>query len=374
MNILLLVPFFTGSHARWAKEYAQYSQHKVHILSMTGHHWKWRMHMGAVILAKQVLAYKGAIDLILTTDMLDVATFAGLIRPKLPNVPIVTYFHENQLTYPWSPTDKDVKLKRDNHYSFINYTTALVSDAIFFNSLYHKTSFLTALPTFLKQFPDYHNIESVEAIAKKSKVLYLGLDVRKFDKYRPAKPKSIADPPLLIWNHRWEYDKNPIDFWETMVALKQQGLSFQIAALGQQFKKIPPSIKAAKENLSNNIIHWGYAENLETYASLLWKGDILPVTAYQDFFGGSVVEAMYCNCYPLLPKRLSYLEHIPQEKYFRHFYDTKYGFKQKIITFIKNLLNVRKNNTQSYVSQYDWSIMATQYDASFEKVYILKSS
>ena len=34
MIILILEPYFTGSHASWAKEYADYSQHKVEILSM----------------------------------------------------------------------------------------------------------------------------------------------------------------------------------------------------------------------------------------------------------------------------------------------------------------------------------------------------
>ncbi|MFA6687806.1 MAG: DUF3524 domain-containing protein, partial [Desulfuromonas sp.] len=56
MNIALLEPFMTGSHAAWAQGYAAHSQHKVEIFNLEGKHWKWRMHGGAVTLARQFLA------------------------------------------------------------------------------------------------------------------------------------------------------------------------------------------------------------------------------------------------------------------------------------------------------------------------------
>ena len=120
MKILLLEPFFTGSHQSWAKGYQQFSQHEVKILSMPGRHWKWRMYGGAVELAseaKKIQDFKP--DLLLATDMLDVATFLALTKNIFPNTPVALYFHENQITYPWSATDPDLTLKRDNQYGFI---------------------------------------------------------------------------------------------------------------------------------------------------------------------------------------------------------------------------------------------------------------
>ena len=52
MKILILEPYFTGSHKQWALGYKKYSKHEVNILSMKGQFWKWRMHGGAVTLAK----------------------------------------------------------------------------------------------------------------------------------------------------------------------------------------------------------------------------------------------------------------------------------------------------------------------------------
>ncbi|MBP6731839.1 MAG: DUF3524 domain-containing protein, partial [Chitinophagales bacterium] len=188
MNILLLETFYTGSHKQWADDFKKYSTHDIVILPLSGHHWKWRMHIGAVELAAkainpEVKFKNGATkpDLILATDMLDLATFLGLTKSWSHNIPTAIYFHENQLNYPWSPTDADVKLKRDAHYAFINYTSALAADRVFFNSHYHMQAFLTELPKFLQTFPDYNNLATVDAIAKKSLVLPLALDLKKLD-------------------------------------------------------------------------------------------------------------------------------------------------------------------------------------------------
>ena len=51
MKILILEPYFTGSHKQWALGYKKYSKHEVKILSMKVQFWKWRMHGGAVTLA-----------------------------------------------------------------------------------------------------------------------------------------------------------------------------------------------------------------------------------------------------------------------------------------------------------------------------------
>ncbi|NIA31841.1 MAG: DUF3524 domain-containing protein, partial [Actinobacteria bacterium] len=198
MNILLIEPYFTGSHAAWAEGYKKYSRHHVEILSLKGQFWKWRMHGGAVTLARQFLERELHPDLILATDMLDVATFLSLTRRATANIPTAVYFHENQITYPWSPTDRDVQKNRDYHYGFVNFTSALAADHVFFNSNYHRNAFLQELPRFLKHFPDHREMNSVGNIERKSSVLYLGLDLKKFDHFKSEKKKQQV--PALLWN------------------------------------------------------------------------------------------------------------------------------------------------------------------------------
>jgi len=109
MNILLVEPFYTGSHKSWAQGYQSFSNHNVQIISLPGQFWKWRMHGGAITLAKQFMDMDFSPDLILATDMLDLTTFLSLTKSRTAQVPNALYFHENQLSYPWSNSDRDVQ-------------------------------------------------------------------------------------------------------------------------------------------------------------------------------------------------------------------------------------------------------------------------
>ncbi len=361
MIIHLFAPFFSGSHQLWASEYAQFSEHDIRLFTLPGRHWKWRMHGAAVELARQFLEQSEQPDLILTTDMLDTATFLALTRVRTAKIPIAVYFHENQLTYPWSPTDEDVAQKRDRHYAWINYTSALAADAVFFNSQYHRDSFLGALPAFLKVFPDYKGLDTVAQIAAKSSVLYLGMDLRALD---PIKARYSSDIPILLWNHRWEYDKAPEVFFACCEQLHAEGLDFRLIVLGESYANRPAVFDAVKEKLSAKILHWGYAEGFAEYAALVKSAHLLPVTSRQDFFGGSVVEAMYCGVYPLLPERLAFLEHVPTgwKK------DSIYTKDADLVNSLKDVLSKGFISTSSpspfqlHVRRYDWREVVERYD------------
>jgi glycosyltransferase involved in cell wall biosynthesis len=366
MTILLIEPFFSGSHKTWAEGYQKHSQHDVRLLTLKGRHWKWRMYGGAVSLAKMFMESDLKPDLILATDMLDLTTFLALTRTRTASIPTAVYFHENQLTYPWSPTDEDVKLKRDNQYAFLNYTTALTADAVFFNSAYHKNSFLEALPEFLNQFPDRKELQNIDEIYSKSSVLYLGMDLKRFDKYNVH---YSDNEPIILWNHRWEYDKNPNLFFETLTRLARENLPFKLIVLGEKYKNSPRIFKTIQSDLSDRILHCGYAEDFEEYARFLWKSHLLPVTSNQDFFGGSVVEAMYCNCYPILPKRLAFPEHIPTEFHDKYYYESETDFYQKLRQAILTFKVPTKPPVfQDFVSKYDWSTFAPRYDNVLEQI------
>ena len=213
MKILLLEPFLSGSHQKWAEGYQAFSRHDVRLHSLKGRHWKWRMHGGAVSLAGRFPASGWKPSLILATDMLDVAAFLGLARQHTAGIPAITYFHENQITYPWSPADEDIGRQRDNHYGFINYTSALASDRVFFNSRFHRRSFLDSLPGFLNQFPDARELQRIKELEKKSEVLPLGMNLRALNlRDKPGKYPEAT----LLWNRRWEYDKAPEVFFRIL--------------------------------------------------------------------------------------------------------------------------------------------------------------
>ncbi len=332
------------------------------------------MHGGAVTLADRFLRSDSPPDLLLATDMLDLTTFLSLTRGKSAGIPVAIYFHENQLSYPWSPTDRDVLHRRDRHYGFINYVSALAADAVFFNSGYHRDSFLNELPRFLRHFPDQRNPDTVDCIRAKSSVLPLGLDLARFDaaasEVGPLQGTG-ADSPLILWNHRWEFDKNPAEFFSALTAVAERGLDFRVAVLGECFSRKPREFLDAKEALGDRIVRFGHVDGFAAYASWLWQGDVLPVTSIQDFFGGSVVEAVYCRCIPLLPRRLAYPELIPRELHDPVFYADFDDLLTKLESALTGGQTDRTAVLRQAVSRFDWSGLAPVYDTAMEKVLLL---
>ena len=364
MKILLIEPYYTGSHRQWVDGYENHSKHEIRLLTLKGQFWKWRMHGGAVTIARKFNELDWRPDLILVTDMLDLSTFLALTRKKSERIPTALYFHENQISYPWSPKDRDIIEKRDTHYGFINYSSALSTDKIFFNSKFHMDSFLDSLKPFLKQFPDHNEIESIDEIRKKSKVLYLGMDLQKFDSNKIEK----LSKPLILWNHRWEYDKNPEEFFSILEKVKNNGSDFQLAVLGENFSQSPVVFEEARKVFESNIVHWGYTDSFDIYAEWLWKADILPVTSKQEFFGGSVMEAIYCDTWPILPNRLTYPELILKKNHIEHIYKSETELFKKVGWAIKNYKAIRKSKLSKIALKFDWRTMAPIYDKALSLI------
>lgn len=322
------------------------------------------MHGAAVTLANQVDPTQPP-DLILATDMLDLATFKGLLSPALKGIPTAAYFHENQLTYPFSERDTDKKQKRDNHYAFLNFTTALAADAVFFNSAYHQQAFLDALPPFLKQFPDFRNLERVQEIADKSTVLSLGLDLQRLDAFAE---ESENQKPLILWNHRWEFDKGPEAFFDLLKALIDRNLDFEVAILGEQFRESPAVFNNAADLLGDRLLTCGYAESAQAYADWLWRADLIPITSNQDFFGGSLIEAMYCNCFPLVPNRLAFPGHFPAEQRLKHVYSSFNDLVDRCTVLLQDTEQLQVHNARALATQYDWGTLQELYHDALAKV------
>ncbi len=326
------------------------------------------MHGGAVTLARQFLALERMPDCILVTDMLDLTTFLALTRPRTWNIPTAVYFHENQMSYPWAPHDRDRVKGRDVHYGFINYTSALAADVIFFNSAYHRESFFAELPRLLKHFPDYNELNTIAALRAKSAVLPLGLNLTRLDAFRHTTRKKPNNPPVILWNHRWEYDKNPREFFEALYALVERGLDFRVVILGECPREQPVEFLEAQARLGERVLHIGYVADFEEYARWLWHADILPVTSRHDFFGSSVVEAIYCGCFPLLPERLSYPELIPHTYHTMCLYQDLTDLIERLSHLITTTSWPPVTPLQSYVARFDWHIMAPEYDDQLELV------
>src|SRR5579859_501096 len=360
-SILLLEPYDTGSHAAWLQGYQRHSRHQVRVLSLPGHFWQWRRRGGAITLARQFaesIKSPQEPDLIIASDMHDHTTFQALTRSRTANIPTAVYFHENQLTYPPGP-----RQKRDLSLGFINYASALAADAVFFNSAFHRGAFLDELPRLLKHFPDFNELPTIDAVRDKSSVLPVGLDLLRFDEYR-CEPKPTE--AVILWNHRWEYDKNPVAFFNTLYRLMSKGVPFKVIVTGENNRQKADEFDEARERLGEHILHFGHVDSFEDYARLLWQATHVVSCAWQDFFGISVCEAIYCGCLPILPRRLNYPDLIPPQYHDLCLYDEGRVFTALDHTLAQPIsvpLALRE-----YVAGFDWSILGPRYDDTFERI------
>ena len=299
LRVLALEPYYGGSHKYFIDGWIKRSQHKFTLLTLPPYKWSWRMRHAAITFA-EIVAEKVAEgeewDVIFCSDMLNLASFSGLLPEKVRDLPKIIYFHENQLTY---PVQEHSKL--DYQSVFINLISAIAADKVWFNSAFNMNSFLGELPRFLKKMPDYKLLNKVDEIKEKSSIHPLGIDLF------PPRKKRIKKIPHILWAARWEFDKNPEDFFNALTILQKKGLQFNISVLGEKFRTYPPVFDEAAISFENNILNWGFVSR-ETYNSVLKEADIVVSTAIHEFFGLTVLEAVSAGAYPVLPKRLAYPE------------------------------------------------------------------
>ncbi len=355
MRIALIDTFYEDSHRIWAEGLQRSLDAQVDIYSGSAFNWKWKMVGGTISLAEALNASDLDYDKLIVTDMVNLPLFKSLLDHRYQTTPIVLYFHENQITYPWSPTDMDVAKNRDHHYGFINFSSALIANTVCFNSAYHQRSFLGELPRFLNMFPDDELKQYHKPLQEKSHVLPIGLDL-------PAYHPSEEELPVFLWNHRWEYDKKPDLFFKVLFELKDKGVPFKVIVLGKSYKKSPPIFALAKERLDDELIHFGYAKSREEYLKLMTMANVLMITSHQDFFGISIVEAIAAGCFPLLPNRLSYPEHIASDEASNCIYESDQVLLSKVeeIVGAKTYLNTKKYS--DYVQKYDWRNLRERYN------------
>jgi glycosyltransferase involved in cell wall biosynthesis len=357
IRVALVEPYLGGSHRAWAEGYVTSSVHDVELFGLPAVHWKWRMQGGHVTLAEPLsaaVAERGPFDVVLSTSMCNVAALVGVARSTIGDAPIVMYMHENQLTFPLSPDDRE-----DLTYPMINWTSMVASDAVVFNSQYHHDEWFEALPGFLARFPDHRHGRMIDAVRAKASVLPVGCDLRRFDEV----PRLDRERPLVLWNQRWEYDKGPGVFASAIERLLDDGVDFDLALAGERSSQVPPEFERLQAVLGDRLVHAGWAETTR-YVSLLRSADVVVSTAQHEFFGIAVTEAVYAGAFPVLPNRLVYPERLPADVHDRCLYVDADGLHERL----RWALDHRSAGAEVAVglrpamAAADWSAVAPCYD------------
>ena len=304
MKILAIEPYYGGSHKAYLDGWKKRSKHDIEIINFPAYKWKWRMRhssLSAALKTKEILQKNKKWDLLFSSDMLNLPEYLGLVPAQITSLPKINYFHENQLTYPNTQTEK-----RDMHFAYSNFLTAAAADRNWFNTAWHRDTFFKAMYNFLHKMPDFQHTEMLTKIATKCEIFPQA--ICQPEKKRITVKNDNSNTLHITWAARWEHDKNPEDLYRFLQLLSKQEKNFSLSIIGESFSNYPQIFKQIKKEFSQHIHNWGYQSTKANYEKCLQNTDIIISTAIHEFFGISIIEGCACGAIPLAPNRLAYPE------------------------------------------------------------------
>jgi glycosyltransferase involved in cell wall biosynthesis len=353
-RILILEPYYGGSHRYFLEGLQRHITADYVVFTLPARKWKMRMQLSALWCIDRIKGLPPEqrwFDTVLCSSFIDVAVLRSLLT-KVKGwdiaAKICIYFHENQLFYPQRQAEP-------NNFQFaaINFHSALASDRIAFNSDFNAQSFFGGCQKYLQTASEMQLSGIIDELRGRSQVLYPGIDFSAIDQQRRI-PDSGT--PIIVWNHRWEHDKNPDRFFQALHEIASWGADFRLILLGQTFPDSPQCFAEARKVFKERIIHYGYAASYADYAALLCRGDVVISTALHEFFGIAVIEAVRAGCLPLLPDRLSYPE-LFSKKYLYQ----EAELSEKLAEALTSNYRLDLGNAKAITEKFSWPSLAPCY-------------
>ena len=292
----LLSAYRADSHAAWADWLlASQTQLHWHRVELPGRHFRWRIRGNPLSWLDQLP--DGIPDLIVATSMVDLATLKGLF-PRIARVPSIYYFHENQFAYPRSERQFDSVEPQ-----MVQLYGALAAQRVLFNSRFNRDSFLDGVEELMSRMPDAVPTELRTRLAEKSDICPVPIE--------PVPSAPEKSPRLVLWNHRWEYDKCPEIFTDAIIAAAEKGVDFELALLGARSEPaVPEPLARLRNRLGPRIVVDGRLDR-DAYHRWLGRASVVVSTALHEYQGLAVLEAVSAGARPLVPDALCYPEQYP---------------------------------------------------------------
>ncbi|XP_054371313.1 glycosyltransferase-like domain-containing protein 1 isoform X4 [Molothrus ater] len=377
MSVLLIEPFYGGSHKQLMDLLQEELQEDCVLCTLPAKKWHWKARTSALYFM-QTVPTSSNYRILFASSVLNLAELAAL-RPDLGKLKKVLYFHENQLAYPvqkcqerdfqygynqilsWfmpehklARLEKVIGVKRNGDaYQSEGLPGQQESRAVMKTIDAHPESGLCepqpGLCTTQHEGLPSPAAAPVQAEAPERTNPCQGEDKQHltFNLSNILSGLDYQQRPLHIaWPHRWEHDKDPETFFKVLMKLKEQDLPFHVSVLGETFSEIPDIFSEAREVLGSSVLHWGYLPSKDDYFRALCTADVVISTAKHEFFGVAMIEAVHCGCYPLCPKALVYPEIFPAE----YLYSTPEQLFKRLQNFCKRPDIVRRHLYKAFSS------------------------
>ncbi|XP_054909020.1 glycosyltransferase-like domain-containing protein 1 isoform X1 [Poeciliopsis prolifica] len=382
-SVLLVEAFYGGSHKQLI-DLLKENVDGCSVFTLPAKKWHWRARTAALYFS-QTIPVCSSYRVLFSSSVLNLCELVAL-RPDLARLKKVLYFHENQLVY---PVRKDQE--RDFQYGYNQVLSCLVSDTVVFNSRFNMESFLSSIGSFMKKIPDHRPKDLDRLIRPKCVVLNYPVQFPDVSSLLPehklrrlcrsaetnqqqtsrceedpsSDPRTVMIPvdqvkPLhIVWPHRWEHDKNPELFFNTLIKLKEKQLNFQLSVLGETFTDVPEIFSSSQQLLQSNILNWGFLPSKDQYLKVLCDADVVVSTSKHEFFGVAMLEAVHCGCFPLCPKTLVYPEIFPDQ----YLYSTPEQLCKRLQELCRRPDLARRHVIMVDTSLFSWTSLKPQFQA-----------
>jgi glycosyltransferase involved in cell wall biosynthesis len=353
-RVLILEPYYGGSHRFFLEGLQIHVAAEYTLFTLPARKWKMRMQLSALWCIKKINELSPRerwFDVVLCSSFVDIAVLRALLT-KVNGwnqaARLCLYFHENQFYYPERQADS-----KSFQFAAINFHSALASDSIAFNSSYNAETFFSGCRKYLQSATEMGLSGTIDLLRGKCCILFPGIDFTAIDRQRKD---TESGPPVIVWNHRWEHDKNPDRFFQILNGIASAGIDFRLILLGKTFPNSPPCFAEAKNTFRQRIIHYGYVASYADYVALLRRGQVVVSTALHEFFGIAIIEAVRAGCLPLLPQRLAYPELFTKEHLYR-----ENEFYERLTQAIVQSSRLSAESARRMTDRFSWQNLAPHY-------------
>jgi len=267
--------------------------------------------------------------------------------------------HESQLLYPRAPNQR-----ADTTAALVNWQSMVAADAVWFNSSFHQVAIHAALPKLLKAQPLPSHEHLVDTVFERAAVLWPGVETS----WLTQQSRTERSVPRVLWNQRWDHDKNPHAVFTALAQLADDGVAFTVALAGHNHRPDHPEFEWVQEQLGDRIDHYGYLADAD-YKQLLLSADIVVSAADHEFFGIALVEAVAAGAVPVLPSRLSFPELIEPRWHHAALY-SEGELRVRLGHALSNLAQVRNEleGLRQSMRRFDASIAGEAHDAAVDQL------
>jgi len=355
-NILVLEPWYQGSHRSWVDGWRSNSRHTIDIVDGFDSGWRRSLVTAPTRFAEAINETRQPVDALVASTPIDLATVFGLVHRSIRRPPTLLYMHESQIGYPPGP-------KGGQPYrAMINDWNAIASaDRIAVATQFHADLLVEQMPDFADGLVRGSG-PKIKSILNGVHVLPVGIDTS------GLRPITVGGPIRVLWNHRWSHDKNPGEFVHAVTVLAAEGHEFALYALGEVEHGGEKAYSRLTSHLADRVLLSG-RQTYDIYRQVLCRSDVVISTAQHEFFGLAVAEAISAGARPLLPDRLAYPEILPDGLSSQFLYrGSLEDSLRSTLAQPRDEVHRYRQETMEYVSKFSWPTVAPKYDSLVDEM------